>query len=214
MAKQKKPEQTTKDFVELADIRDSVLILKNGSLRSVIEINSMNFELKSSDEQIAIVQAFQNFLNATDFPIQILVSSRRLDINPYLKSLDSLIDEQKNELLRIQAVEYSRFVRGLTELANIMAKKFYVVVPFYAVETPATKTTKEGFLTALKSIFTPAKFIKTLTDEELELYKTQLEQRIDVTSESISGLGLESKVLGREELINLFYGYYNPGHHL
>lgn len=202
---------STKDFVEIADIRESVLILKNGSLRSILEVNSTNFELKSADEQIAIVRAFQNFLNATDFPLQIAVSSRKLDINPYLKSLDEIIEKQPNELLRIQAVEYTRFVRGLTELANIMSKKFYIVVPFYVIESPASKT---SFFDALTSIFAPSKFVKTLSDEELETYKTQLNQRIDIISEGVGGMGLEAKLLNKEELISLFYQYYNPGHQL
>lgn len=209
--KTKKPEPSTKDFVSIADIKDTVLILKNGSLRSIIEVSSMNFELKSSDEQIAIIQAFQNFLNATDFPLQIVVNSRRLDINPYLKSLDALLENQLNELLKIQVVEYTRFVRGLTELGNIMAKKFYVVVPFYAIEAPPTKT---GFLPAIKSLFAPTQFSRTLTDQELETYKIQLNQRIDVALEGISGMGLETKILSGEELLNLYYGYYNPGHQL
>lgn len=211
MAKKNKQPPNTRDFVQIADIRETVLILKNGSLRSIIEVNSMNFELKSADEQVAIVRAFQNFLNAADFPLQIVVSSRKLDINPYLKSLDEIIEKQENELLRIQAVEYTRFVRGLTELANIMAKKFYIVVPFYVIESPATKT---SFFDALKSILAPSKFLKTLSDEELETYKTQLNQRIDIITEGVGGMGLEAKLLGKEELMGLFYQYYNPGHNL
>lgn len=211
MAKKNKQPPSTRDFVEIADIRETVLILKNGSLRSIVEVNSTNFELKSADEQIAIVRAFQNFLNAVDFPLQIAVSSRKLDINPYLKSLDEIIEKQENELLRIQAVEYTRFIRGLTELANIMSKKFYIVVPFYAIESPAGKT---SFFDALTSIFAPSKFLKTLSDEELETYKTQLNQRIDIITEGVGGMGLETKLLGKTEIMNLFYQYYNPGHNL
>jgi type IV secretory pathway VirB4 component len=202
---------TTKEFVEIADIRDSIVILKNGSLRSVLEVNSMNFELKSVDEQTAIVRAFQNFLNAVDFPLQIVVSSRKLNIEPYIKSLDDVINNQQNELLKIQATEYARFVKGLTELANIMAKKFYVVVPFYAVETP---TTKRNLFSTFKSLFIPDKFIRSLSDEELDKYKIQLNQRVGVVIEGIAGMGLEGKPLNKEQLVDMYYQYYNPGHHL
>ncbi|MEK7507415.1 MAG: hypothetical protein AAB585_02675 [Patescibacteria group bacterium] len=211
MTKKNKQPPSTRDFVQIADIRETVLILKNGSLRSILEVNSMNFELKSADEQVAIVRAFQNFLNAVDFPVQIAVSSRKLDINPYLKSLDEVIEKQENELLRIQAVEYTRFVRGLTELVNIMSKKFYIVVPFYVIESLAGKT---SFFDALKSIFAPSKFLKTLSDEELETYKTQLNQRIDIIIEGIGGMGLGAKLLDKDEMMSLFYQYYNPGHSL
>ena len=200
--------QSTKDFVQIADIRDTVVILKDGSLRSIVETGSMNFELKSTDEQIAIIQNFQNFLNSIDFSVQILVSSRKLDINPYLKSLEELTANLKNELLKIQAAEYTRFIKGLAELANIMAKKFYIVVSFYPMEviTP----TKKGFLGAFKSVVSPSKFIKTLSDEELENYKIQLNQRIEVIIEGLSGLGIETRILAGDELKNLFYSYYNP----
>ncbi len=204
--------KTTKDFVAVSDIRDSILILKDGSLRSIIEVGSMNFELKSGEEQIAIIQNFQGFLNSIDFPLQIVINSRKLDIGPYLKSLDLLGENLKNELLKIQAAEYTKFIKGLTELANIMAKKFYIVVPFYAVEV-ATKTTG-GFLSALKSIIIPEKFARTLTDEELETYKIQLTQRIEVINGGLRGLGLDTKTLDKDQLINLFYSYYNPGANL
>lgn len=215
MAEQNKTKtkiQTTKDFVVISDIRDSVVILKNGSLRSIIEVNSINFELKSIDEQSAIIQSFQNFVNSVDFPLQIIINSRKLDIGPYLKTLDTLGETLKNELLKIQAVEYSRFIKGLTELANIMSKKFYVSVPFYPVEAAAP--TAGGLLGVLKSVVAPSKFIKALSDEELENYKIQLDQRIELIRQGINGLGIETRILKKDELMNLFYSYYNPGQKL
>ena len=209
-----RPNQSTKDFVEIADIRDTVVVLKDGSLRSVVEVSSMNFDLKSTDEQTAIIQAFQNFLNSVDFALQIAVSSRKLDIKPYLKSLDTLTQSISNELMKIQAVEYARFIKGLTELANIMSKKFYIVIPLYVVETIGKGNQKTGIFDAFKSIVSPSKFIKTLTDQELENYKVQLGQRIQFITGSISGLGIETRVLNKDELLNFYYSYYNPGHHM
>ena len=203
--------QTTKDFVDIAEIRDSVLIMKNGAMKILVEVNSMNFELKSADEQMAIIQSFQNFINSMDFPLQIVVNSRKLDINPYLRFIDSIIEQQGNELLKIQAVEYSRLLKGLTELSNIMAKKFYVVVPFMGVETPATKA---GFFDAMKGALIPSQFTKPMTNEQFQTYKTQLDQRVELVRGGISSLGLEAKILDTKILTNLFFSYYNPGHYL
>jgi len=212
---QKTQAQSTKDFVAINDIRDNVAILKDGSLRSVIEVSSMNFELKSADEQTAIIQAFQNFINSIDFPLQINISSRKLDIQPYIKSLDTLSTEISNELMKIQAIEYSRFIKGLTELANIMSKKFYVVIPLYAIEA-ATSTggTAKGFLGVLKGAVNPGAATKNITDQELQNYKIQLDQRIDFIMNGIGGLGLDGRVLQKDELMNFYYSYYNPGKHL
>ena len=212
MANKTAATQSTKDFVQIAEIRDTVLALKDGSLRSVIEISSINFELKSADEQTAIIQGFQSFLNSIDFPLQIIVNSRKLNIGPYLKSLEGLTESLKNELLKIQAAEYVRFIKGLTELTNIMAKKFYIVVPFHVIE--AASPTKAGFFGALKSAVSPSKFVKALTEEELENYKSQIGQRIGVIVEGLSGLGLQTKTLAGDQLMNLFYSYYNPGQHI
>ena len=200
--------------MEIADIRDNIAILKDGSMRSVIEIGSMNFELKSADEQTAIISTFQNFLNSIDFPLQIAVNSRKLDIGPYMKSLNELTQSISNELLKIQAVEYTRFIKGLTELANIMAKKFYIVVPLYIVETIGKGDSKTGLFGTFKSVVAPSKVAKMLTDQEFENYKTQLGQKSQFVMDSISGLGIETRVLGKDELMNLYYSYYNPGHHL
>ncbi len=214
MAENKKPTQSTKNFVEIADVRDTVAVLKDGSLRSVIEVNSMNFELKSVDEQTAIVRAFQNFLNSIDFPLQITVSSRKLDIGPYIKSLDTLTDSVTNELMKIQAVEYTRFIKGLTELANIMSKKFYIIVPLYLVETIGKADSKTGIFDAFKSVVRPSEVTKVISDQELENYKAQLNQKIEFVMGGISGFGLEGKVLNKDELLNMYYSYYNPGHNL
>lgn len=196
---------STKQFVEIQEIRDEVLVLKDGSLRQIIRVGSTNFDLKSQDEQTAILQGFQNFLNALDFSMEIMVMSRKLDINKYLETLDELIENQQNELMRIQAVEYSRFVKELTQLANIMSKNFFVVIPFYI-----GARTKEGIMEIFKSIFKPAETVKRLTPEEFEIYKSQLNQRTNLVLENLAGLGLGMKILGKEELTNLYYQLYNP----
>lgn len=211
MAQKTNNSQTTKDFVSIVEIRDSVIIMKDASLKALIEVNSMNFELKSTDEQTAIIQGFQNFINSVDFPVQIAVSSRKLDIKPYLEYIDEIIRNQTNELLKIQAIEYSRMLKGLTELSNIMSKKFYIIVPFFGIETPAIKS---GFADAFKGLFSPSKFARSITDEQLQAYKIQLNQRIELIKGGISSLGLEGKIVETDQLMKIFYSYYNPGHNL
>lgn len=198
---------TTKDFVDIEEIKDEIIVLKNGSLRAVIEVGSINFELKSQDEQIAIIQAFQSFLNSLDFSLQIVVNSRKMDIRPYIESLNKKIETINHELLRIQAIEYSRFVSGLTELANIMSKKFYIVVPFYLAEAPISK--KGGIFGSVKALIKPSAVIKKIDETQFENYKTQIMQRVEVVYEGLIGIGVETRVLKKEELKNIFYNLYN-----
>ncbi len=198
--------QSTKQLVEIADIIDNVVLLKNGSLRAVIEVSAINFELRSEGEQIAILQNFQRFVNSMDFPLQIVVNSRKLNIDEYLKLIDESSNALTNELLKIQAAEYSKFVRELSDLSNIMSKKFYIVVPFYVFEAPS----KSGITESIKSIFKPSSVVKSLTPEQLETYKNQLLQRTELIFDGLIGMGLKTKLLEKPDLMDLFYGLYNP----
>ncbi len=199
--------QSTKQLVDVADIIDNIVLLKNGSLRAVIGVSAINFELRSEGEQIAILQNFQRFVNSIDFPLQIVVSSRKLNIDEYLKLIEQSSNELTNELLKIQATEYGKFVRELSDLSNIMSKKFYIVVPFYVFEAPS----KAGITQSIKSIFRPSAVVKQLTPEQLETYKGQLLQRTELIFDGLVGLGLKTKMLEKDDLMNLFYGLYNPG---
>ncbi|MDP3954138.1 MAG: hypothetical protein Q8Q06_01825 [bacterium] len=207
MADKKQQINTTNDFVDVADIKESVAILKDGSLRSVIEVGSINFELKSPNEQAATISAFQDFLNSVDFTLQVIIISRKLDINPYLTYLDSLTGNIQHELLKIQAIEYSRFVKGLTELANILSKKFYIVIPFVVILKTAGG---KGVLSIFKSLASPSTYSKSLTEDEFRAYKMQLDQRIDLVMSGIGRLGINARVLDKEELLNLYKSLYNP----
>lgn len=198
--------QSTKQLVGVANIIDNIVLLKNGSLRAVIEVSAINFELRSEGEQIAILQNFQRFINSIDFPLQIVVHSRKLNIDEYIKLIDQSINTLTNELLKIQAAEYSKFVKDLSDLSNIMSKKFYIVVPFYVFEVPS----KSGIAQSLKSIFKPSAVVKELTPEQLEIYKSQLLQRTELIFDGLIGVGLKAKTLERDDLMNLFYGLYNP----
>jgi hypothetical protein len=122
--------KTTQEFVPLQEVRDGVAILKDGTMRALVMSSSLNFSLKSEDERKAIVLQFQDFLNSLDFPVQINIQSRRLDIRPYIALLEDRYKEQMNDLMKIQTREYIEFIRKFTETTNIMTKSFYIVIPY------------------------------------------------------------------------------------
>lgn len=198
-------ETSTKQFVEIQEIRDNVLILKDGSLRQIMKVGSINFELKSQDEQLAILQGFRSFLNALDFSLQIMVMSRKLNIEGYVVFINKLAQNQQNELLRIQAIDYAKFVKELTQTGNIMDKEFFVAVPFYL--GPGIS---KGISSILNNLFKPSQIFKKLTSEEFNAYKLQLNQRVSLIFENLFALGLTPRVLEKDELISLYYRLYNP----
>ncbi len=199
--------KSTKELVSIADIKDSIILLKNGSLRAIIEVSAVNFELRSEEEQTGILQNFQRFLNSIDFPLQMITNSRQLNMDEYLKTIDAVAESATNELLKIQAIEYSKFVKELLELSNIMTKHFYVVLPFYVYETPS----KSGIFESVKSMLGSAKTVQQIKPEQLETYRTQLMQRAELILDGLIGIGLKARLMEGQEINNLYYGLYNPG---
>lgn len=197
---------TTQQLIEASEVRGEIVVLKSGSLRAVIEVSAINFELRSEDEQMALLQNFQRFLNSVDFSIQIIIQSRRMEIEDYLKYIQEK-SEDLDELLKIQAAEYGRFVKELSGLANIMSKKFYLVIPFFIYENPQ----KVGFLQGMKSMIRPAKTARQITDEQLDTYRNQILQRAELIFDGLVSLGLKTRLLEGEELVKVLYGSYNPG---
>jgi len=180
------------------------VILQDGSFRAVVMTSSINFALKSNDEQTAIIYQFQNFLNSLNFSIQIMAESRRLDIRPYINLLQVVYKDQKNELLKIQTKEYIEFIKSFTESVNIMTKTFFVVVPY----TPSIITTKKGVFSGLMQ---KTKNQKLENSENFEENRTQLLQRMEVVVQGLSRMGVRGVPLGTEELIELYYKIFNPG---
>jgi hypothetical protein len=199
--------QSTKDLVSIADINGSIVLLKNGSLRAVIEVSAVNFELRSEEEQTGILQNFQRFLNSIDFPLQMIVNSRQLNMNEYLKTIDSVAETVNNELLKIQALEYGKFVKELLELSNIMTKHFYVVLPFYVYETPS----RTGLFESIKGVLGSTQTVQQIKPEQLDTYRTQLMQRAELILDGLIGIGLKARLMEGQELNNLYYSLYNPG---
>jgi len=198
---------STADLIQLKQITDGVLILKDGSIRAVVEVSAINFELRSTEEQAAILQQFQGFLNSLDFPMQMLIQSRKFDITTYLTTVQTAAEQLTNELLKVQAQEYMRFVSELSDLANVMSKKFFVALPFSVVPSGQ----KKGLLESVKEVFAkkPAG-PEVIPAEQLAAYKAQLQQRADLVIGGLSGLGLKGKLLDQDELIALFTALYNP----
>ena len=199
--------KTTQEFVPLKEVRDGIIIMKDNSMRAIVLSSSLNFALKSAQEQEAIIYQFQNFLNSLDFSIQISVQSRELDIRPYLGTLEKRYNEELNDLLKIQIKEYIQFVKNFTESQNIMSKTFFVVIPF----TPTMlNSKKEGALG--KFLPSSGSKEKVITkNDNFEENRTQLEQRVSVVQQGLLRCGIRSVSLGTEESIELFYKLFNPG---
>lgn len=193
----------TQQFVPVKEIRNGTIILKDGGYRGVVICSSVNFGLKSADEQHAITLGFQNFLNTLDFSIQIVVNSRKMDLRPYLALLEEKSSEQKTELMRIQLREYIEFVRSFADQANIMTKSFYIVVP-YAPHVSASRAV--GFLRREDA---SAKSAAAQTSFEED--RAQLEQRLSLVIGGLAGTGVRAVPLGTEEVIELLYRSFNPG---
>jgi hypothetical protein len=195
----------SQQFVPIKEIRDGIIVLKDDTLATVVLVSSINLSLKAYDEQRAILSQFQNFLNTLDFPIQIVVQSRRYDVRPYLISLEKRLKEQTEPLLRVQTQEYIQFIQTFTEEVNIMRKSFFVVVPY----NPSIISKSSG----IGKIF--SFFNKKQTNAELtatfEEQRTQLEQRMSVVEQGLSRLGLRVAQLGTQEAIELLYKTFNPG---
>lgn len=201
--------KSTQEFVKIKEIRDGIVVLKDGTMLMIFMCSSLNFALKSADEQQAIITQYQNFLNSIDFTLQIIVQSRRLDIKPYLASLNDRMGSQPNDLLKIQLKEYINFIRNFSEGVSIMEKSFYVTVPY---QPPVFQSSNEGAASKIFNIFgkktsSEQKKQELLTFEE---NRTQLEQRSSVVTQGLMRCGVRSVALGTEELIELFYKIFNP----
>lgn len=197
------PATATQQFVPVKEIRNGVIVLKDGGYRGILICSAVNFGLKSAEEQHAITLGFQNFLNTLDFSVQIVVNSRRMDLRPYIALLEEKAPEQKTDLMKIQLREYIEFVKSFADQANIMTKSFYVVVSYASHASPAKAMNlfKPGG-TVTKDPKVPNSF-----DED----RAQLEQRMTLVADALAGTGVRAVALGTEEVIELLYRSFNPG---
>lgn len=194
----------TQQYLDILEIRDDTVVLRDGTLRAVLLVSSINFSLKSEEEQEAVIGAYTQFLNTIDYPLQIVIQSRRLDIDNYLESLDVIEKQQTNELLKMQTRDYRQFVGELVQIADIMTKRFYVVIPYSPkVDRPAK------FFSRLFDVFSPTATIH-LKQKQFETFRMELYKRVDATMNALDSAGLKSVVLDTQSLIELYYNSYNP----
>jgi hypothetical protein len=199
-----KPAASTQRYLDIAEIREDIVVMKDGTLRAVLFVSSINFSLKSEDEQQAIIGGYVSFLNSLDSPIQILVQSRKLNVDDYLNRLKEQEKTQDNELLRAQIADYRQFVGELVTLGEIMQKKFFVVVPY----NPASSQRK-GFFARMSEVLSPLVSAK-LREEQFQQRKKELMIKVDAVRASLNSMSLANAMLDTQSLIELYYSAYNP----
>lgn len=192
-------------FVPVQEVRDGIVVMKDGSLCTIVLVSSINLSLKSYDEQRATLAQFQNFLNTIDFPVQIVVQSRRYDVRPYILTLENRLKQQTEQLLQVQTREYIQFIQTFTDQVNVMRKSFFVIIPYI----PPVLAQNNG----ISKIFSFLKKTPVGSDvvSDFEEERTQLEQRMGVVEQGLSGIGLRLVQLGTQEVIEVLYKTFNPG---
>lgn len=200
----KKVSVSTQHFLDIAEIQEDTVIMKDGTLRAVLLVASINFSLKSEDEQNAIISAYIGFLNSLEFPLQIVIQSRKLDIDGYLDRLKKVEKEQTNELLRMQTAEYRQYVGELVEIGDIMTKRFYIVVPY----NPLSDKQRSWFNRFL-GLFSAVRDVK-LKESEFVKRHHALSQRVNHIITGLASMSVKSVVLDTQSLIELYYNTYNP----
>ena len=196
----------TQEFLEIKDIREGVLLLKNNAVRGVLMVSSINFALKSDEEQSAIIYAFQTFLNSLDFSCQIIIQSRNINITPYLDGLKDLEEKQTSELLRQQTSSYREFIKNLVKGDTIMTKNFYVVVPYSLMEILGIGAVAKQF----DFLKTKKEKEQQMKDDEFQRCKSQIWQRMEFLAMGLRRCGLEAIPLTTPELIELFWSIHHP----
>jgi hypothetical protein len=195
---------STQKYLDIAEIRDDCIVLKDGTLRAVLLASSVNFALKSTEEQEAIIQGYVNFLNSLNFPFQIVIQSRKLDIDNYIARLKEKAAQQTNELLRMQTREYITYVQELVEMGEIMSKRFFVVIPYNPLSDKA-----KGFFVRFGELFRAAKVVR-LGRKRFEKLRTELFKRVNYVANNLLSMGINTTSLDTQSLIELFYQTYNP----
>lgn len=194
--------QPSQQFVPIKEVRDGVIYIKDGSLRRILIVSGINFELKSEAEQNLILGGFQNFLNSLDFSVQFFIHSRKVNVDNYLTKMDERKKEESNELLKIQIEEYVNFIRSFVDQNAIISKSFFTVIPYDPVKIAGST----GGLFGMFKKNTPAARQEASDKENLE----QLQHRVEQVIEGLAQVGLRAVPLPNDETTELFYNLYNP----
>lgn len=195
---------STQQFLDISEIKSDTVVMRDGTLRAVLLVSSINFSLKSEDEQNAIIAAYVSFLNNINFPLQIVIQSRELNIDSYLDDLKQKSKEQTNELLKMQTNEYIQYIKELIAMSKIMNKRFYVTVSY----NPLSDKQKSFFKRSL-DLFKPSSILR-MKEEKFIRRKADLQHRLDNVVSGLTSVGLNSVQLDTQSLIELYYNTYNP----
>lgn len=195
---------STQQYLDITEIKENTVVMKDGTLRAVLLVSSINFALKSEDEQNAVIDSYVRFLNNLSFTLQIVIQSRELDIDNYLKYLKEKEKEQTNKLLKVQTADYVEYIKELTSLGKIMNKRFYIIVPYNPMSD-----VRKGFFSLIGESLKPATIIK-LKEKTFLQYQEMLERRIDSVVGGLESMGVAVARLDTQSLIELYYKTYNP----
>lgn len=195
---------STQQYLDIAEIKDNTIVLKDGTIRAVLLASSINFSLKSEDEQNAVISGYVQFLNNLSFTLQIVIQSRELDIGSYLEYLKDKEKKQVNRLLKAQTADYIEYIDSLASLGQIMNKRFYVIVPY----DPLTDKHK-SFFSSISEALRPATTIK-LKEKVFRKYQDMLNRRVQSVAGGLESMGISVARLDTQSLIELYYKTYNP----
>jgi len=210
-AQSKKSPNSTQNTLQIAEIRDGIVIMNDGSYRSVVMVKSINFDLMSPQEQEAVEYSYQGFLNSLYFQVQIFIRSRKVDLRPYIERLDKIRSEHDNMLLALLMEDYIAYMNALSQQTNIMDKNFYVVIPFFpVVEVQKVLTQNKKFLSGVTKLFSRGDQHVVINEADLESAKTELRERVQSVLSGLQQCGVQGLPLDTQELIELYYDSYNP----
>jgi hypothetical protein len=202
---------STQNALQIAEIRDGIVIMNDGSFRSVVMVKSINFDLMSPQEQEAVEYAYQGFLNSLYFPIQIFIRSQKVDLQPYIEKLDKIRTEHDNMLLALLMDDYIGYIDQLAQQTNIMDKKFYLVIPFFpVVDVQKALAQSKNFITGLTQLFNTREDHVVINEGDLEKAKTELRNRVQAVLGGLQQCNIQGLPLDTQELIELYYDTYNP----
>lgn len=202
---------STQNSLQIAEIRDGIVIMNDGSFRSVLMVKSINFDLMSSQEREGVEYSYQGFLNSLYFPIQIFTRSQKVDLGPYIEKLDKIRSEHDNMLLALLMEDYINYMSELARQTNIMDKKFYVIVPYIpVVDAQKAVEASKNFVSNLLGSFSKKEQHVTLNEADLEAAKTELKNRVQAVLGGLLQCGIQGLPLDTQELIELYYDAYNP----
>lgn len=200
---------TTQDHLDILDIKDGYVVLKNGVVCAVLQTNAVNFDLLSEIEQDAIIAAFSMLLNSITFPIQIVIRSKKLDISKYIEKIQRVETKIQDPLLRHQAEAYRKFVQEVIKTNEVLDKKFYVVLPTRS-STPSQSGTSGPFDWVIRLFGTPNKRHNFNFEKVLSEAKVELNPKVEHIMREFGRLGIKSRPMNTQELVELYFDIYNP----